>query len=413
MEVIKLQCASCGSPLEVKPDMERATCPYCGMTYLIGRNGDNTSGGRTKSANGDNPVDVLLIPLFANTVVNDTRLQTSAALNNERFPYTGSFANSILSDSHIEALDALDNKVQKAVRFISCIAYVTKKTYTLDIGDVKMDPVFLYYNAEKESKDEHFAPEEMSCFTEPEAIYTGRDSLAKPKGGYPVYEKKLNDKKNREYKERLSALIAKYQMDCKDTVRYSEVIERFYTRKTFFGGTEEKKRYWTERYTSRSLFVNVDPARARQFLTDEDISRLDRMESIACIPEMAAVIFKEFSKDARQQLEMRVHANITLEIVADKTVVKNLRNLRTHRQGSRTWQSPEWIEIVYHNYGMSTINDTAVLQYLAAYLIRHVDRMLQENGDPAWKLTSFFGEKTLTLSFYPTLKAVGVYNEWV
>ena len=84
MEVIKLQCASCGSPLEVKPGMERATCPYCGMTYLIGRNGDNASGGRTKSANGDNPVDVLLIPLFANTVVNDTRLQTSAALNNER-----------------------------------------------------------------------------------------------------------------------------------------------------------------------------------------------------------------------------------------------------------------------------------------------------------------------------------------
>ena len=170
MEVIKLQCTSCGSPLEVKPGMDRAGCPYCGMTYLIGRNGDNAAGERTKSANGDNPVDVLLIPLFANTVVNDTRLQASAALNNERFPYTGSFANSILSDSHIEALDALDNKVQKAVRFISCIAYVTKKTYTLDIGDVKMDPVFLYYNAEKENKDEHFAPEEMSCFTEPEAI---------------------------------------------------------------------------------------------------------------------------------------------------------------------------------------------------------------------------------------------------
>ena len=94
-------------------------------------------------------------------------------------------------------------------------------------------------------------------------------------------------------------------------------------------------------------------------------------------------------------------------------MVKNLRNTVTRRQGSRTWQSPQWIEIKYHNYGMSQINDSTVRQYLAAHLIMHLNRMLREGGDSAWKLSQFYGSSLLTLQFYPALKPVSVYNEWV
>ena len=94
-------------------------------------------------------------------------------------------------------------------------------------------------------------------------------------------------------------------------------------------------------------------------------------------------------------------------------MVKNLRNTVTRRQGSRTWQSPQWIEIKYHNYGMSQINDSTVRQYLAAHLIMHLNQMLREGGDSAWKLSQFYGSSLLTLQFYPALKPVSVYNEWV
>ena len=414
MEVLKLQCTSCGSPLEIKPGIDRAVCQYCGMTYLIGRNGDPAANTRTKNADGDNPVDVRLIPLSDNTVVYDSRLKAEVSAKQEGFPFSRSYTDSIYSDDMISSsLDKLGSKVQTGVRFLSCLAYVTGETYTLDIGDLKMDPVYMYYNGERNNDGKRFLPEELPYLVEPAAIYYDPDMLVRQKGDSPSYDKKKNENKNREYDAKVSLLIAKYRMDYTDTVCYSDVVVKPYTRKPLFGKAVTKQRYWAERYTCRSLFTNVTPELARQYLTDEDASRLARMESISCIPEMAAVMYKEFSKDAKYQLEQRIHEKITVEIGADGIVVKNLRNLVTHRQGNRTWQSPQWIEIDYHNYGMSTINDPAVTRYLAAHLIMHLNRMLRENGDPAWKLTGFYGDAKLTLYFYPALKAVGVYNEWV
>lgn len=420
MKLIKLQCSSCGGPLEIKPGIDRVRCPYCGMNYYLERKGTSGYANPGANATGDHPVDIVLVPLPENLI----SLSKSTDLSSAETCVLES-QGTFFSVDKINGFKGLDEELTKLARIIAPVQYLTKKTYTIDVGNQVLNPVLMYFDNNRAAGEAVLA-EEISHLVTANNIYhdnvkPAAITLTKPPRGRIWYSKKENDKANRDKSAALKTLMTKWHMTYADEVRYSKPFVRSERKKTLFGW-KDATRTFTKQYTIRRLSFEMGDELAKAFLSDQDISNINRIGQNECIGEMAEIIYREFSKDAKRQLELRQYGEITVEVQTKQIIIKNLRN-KTIQYGTDGKQTYSWapIYIQYSNYGMSDINRLDVECFLTAHLINHINHMIESNGDTRWNLRYCYTSDRMSpnndsgvhLEFSPALKTEGVYQNWI
>ncbi|MBQ9290644.1 MAG: hypothetical protein IJ210_11080 [Clostridia bacterium] len=413
MQLLKIQCQSCASPMEVKPGIDRVRCPACGMTYLIER--DRASHpGIPADASGDNPVDVMLVPFPHNTIsLGKNTLKNIPVLKD------------LSMDQHLLPRDSswtgLSKDLDVHLAFLARLVYATGETYTLDIGNFALDPVMMYYQGSDRHITGALSEEQIRCLVEPRKMT--KDTLRYSRGylhhhryGYRVYDQNVNAKKNQAVKAELDAVIRKYHLQVADTEKFTlPEVEKYY-RKTLFGH-KEAQRYWVRRYTDRRLFLTLDPHLARTFLSGDAVSRMDRMGALACIQDMAAIIYREFRKENQPGLNTQGYMNLELE--PSQIVIKNIRYDVRQTDHSNHWHADDWVYITFSHYGMQPLANQEQADMLAAHLIRGLKDLIRANHDMEWTLTEWYNYTGyshpygLDMKFMPSVKPVGIYNSWV
>ena len=141
MQLLKIQCTSCGSPMEVSPGINRVRCPSCGMTYLIDKGNSRKDPGFVEDASGDNPVEVLLVPLSNNTLPMHTydykgAANTGSTDNPCLYPEAGNWVIvdgvlKVYTDSSKTRINDQVIRILSADR-IEIFSYADGKTYILN-----------------------------------------------------------------------------------------------------------------------------------------------------------------------------------------------------------------------------------------------------------------------------------------
>ncbi len=414
MQLLKIQCTSCGSPMEVSPGINRVRCPSCGMTYLIDKGNSRKDPGFVEDASGDNPVEVLLVPLSNNTLPMHTYDYKGAA-------NTGSTDNPCL---YPEAgnWDFLEKALLRQLDFVACLAYVSDEAYTIDMGSFAINRVWMYYNPVSVPPYlTSLTPGQTQELVEPPKAYShygNWTSRLKKKGARtPYYDAAKNAESNAASLKSLERLIRKYHIEYVDEVRYTPLESEHYYKKRLFGGYRDIYRYWTTRYTSRRMYARFSPEDARPFLSDQMLSDIQRMKNVRCIEDIAAIIYREFSKEGG--LDLNTHGYMNLEIKDSQIVVKNIRYIDLPGDRGRHWKGDEWVYITYSHYGMQSLNRQEHVNILASLLIRRLNELTAANNDTDWNLTHWYttsgsdSKVGLDLQFMPSVKAVGVYKSWV
>lgn len=413
MQLLKLQCRSCGSPMEAKPGINRVRCPACGMTYLIERDSSRSPSGAVSDASGDHPVDVLLIPLSNTLPMHSWDYDSYNHLSGESTDMDYYAQN--------QSWDFLEKALRSQLTFVACLSYVTEETYTIDLGSFAVNQVLLYY--EPLSVPPYLtslSEDQVRKLVEPSKTYThfqGISRLVRKGASYASYDAGQNARNNEIYLGRLEPLIRKYQLEFVDSEKYTKLEPERYRYKPLLGKVREKYRYWTTRYTSRRMYARIDPALARTFVPEDVIRNIERMRSVDCIEDMAAVIYREFSKEG--DLDLHTFGYMALEIESSQIVIKNIRYIQSPTDRSRKWKGDQWVYITFSNYGMRPLDRQDLVHILASLLVRRLHELTRANHDTDWNLTYWYpssGQDSkvgLSMQFMPAVKAVGVYKSWV
>ena len=328
-------------------------------------------------------------------------------------------------DQHLLPRDSswtgLSKDLDVHLAFLARLVYATGETYTLDIGNFALDPVMMYYQGSDRHITGPLSEEQIRCLVEPRKMT--KDTLRYSRGylhhhryGYRVYDQSVNAKKNQTVKAELDAVIRKYHLQVADTEKFTlPEVEKYY-RKTLFGH-KEAQRYWVRRYTDRRLFLPLDPHLARTFLSGDAVSRMDRMGTLACIQDMAAIIYREFRKENQPGLNTQGYMNLELE--PSQIVIKNIRYDVRQTDHSNHWHADDWVYITFSHYGMQPLANQEQADMLAAHLIRGLKDLIRANHDMEWTLTEWYNYTGyshpygLDMKFMPSVKPVGIYNSWV
>ena len=410
MELLKLQCSSCGGSLEIKPGIDRLKCPYCGTNYLLKRDDNNTKSTMT-NASGDNPVDVVLVPMQENTIIFEPKdlVTIPSAMG----------ANGIRLDSDKEINPKLFEKIVEIIKLFACLVYLTKKDFQLELGQIPLDETLVYYKGKKKiGYDYVFSDEDLLDLVEPKKTYyhMGWDTLNKPQYNKDaLYDSKIKMKLNEEKKKIINDFITKYKIEYEDKVKCSSTICEHY-KKDVFIKTINCERFWTCKYTSRRLFLKMNYEMATKILSEDDITKLNKIGKQDCIKDMASIIYQELAHESEEQLKERKHNYIKLHFTKDHISIENPNNFKTmvSSGGAKSWKSQQFISIDYKNYGMSNVENKEINALLLAQTINYVFSLIDENKDVKWNISEVnFFDLVIELKLFPTVKAEGVYNSWI
>lgn len=411
-----MNCEQCGAALDIIPGINRIKCKACGMTYVVTEIIKQSSSSNIGNVDlsKDNPIEVSLVQLPQNTI----SLYRQA---------TEGLVTIFDPEWHADkrtSWEGFDTSLQEKLHFLAFFSYATGEEYMLDIGDYRINSIYLYYNADGPLEYKNIPEADREgLLVEPKKAYRQTDyynpgALVK---NYPIiYDKEKNAKQNQYDCGCMNALIRKHHIEFSDETKYAIAHQEKYFKTNLFGKRTEMRRFWVLKYTKRRLYIKFSQELARQYLTNDDMANIDKIGQNRCIADMAAIICKALRKSAKEQLEKRYQETLSYTVLYDMLNIPKVEGYVNHDKIRYVGKAGSYIP--YSHYGMGEIRKTNIQYCLAANIKNEINKNLEATGDPGWNITNWVISKDngpysydpyVEINMTPVLKTVGKYNSWI
>lgn len=420
MNLVKLQCNTCGAALDVKPWMSIIKCEYCGMSYAVEK--DTTEKDvKTNNTNDDNPANIKISPIdvdivdfkYINAPYNWENIISNEVLDFVKTLYSNLDCNDKNANSRNKncayyyyppllnkedegmIIEANTIKLQHRIKLFAALSYLNNESYDLNIGSyiLNIRPCRREFLKGFENPTPTVLEADLDKYVEPN-VYPKSESLnpLDQKNIVVQYNKKDREKDSK-YREELSLkLIKKFNLKYRDEEKYTFSRNRLIHKHALISS----KPYsiyegWITRFTERNLSLQINSQNAKDYLNDTDLNLLDKIGNKKCLTEICDIINRNLHTNLEQQLNNRKYKIVYLSIFDSYVSIGDER-------------------INFKTFGMEDINDDTIKVFLMANILKNTIKEFDNKFKIGYSLID---AKSLTVGLAPTIKTEAEYDKWV
>ncbi|MCQ2540039.1 MAG: hypothetical protein MJ114_06270 [Acetatifactor sp.] len=301
------------------------------------------------------------------------------------------------------------------LRLFACVSYLARTSFHLTIGRMVGDTCLMYtdkYDQVKSVRSDTAAPltsDEISRLIE---IKTARMYVDSYKGvadldnfensgflrskeqrhGFDIGNilsrkhivdvKAYNDAKAGQRRQLVEELIEKYQIHCTDSIKYSLPVWIGDTERSLFGKETYRGRLGCVRYTEKLLQVDMTPDRAAWILGQEEQEKLDKINSLSYVAEVAKNIYRMLQEV--ESLKESGKGEISVLLTAESNRVVFVSGIELQSTPKDSFQR-KVVDFFYKDHGMRDITEEPrLLMFVLSAIVAKIRILSEESGSATW-----------------------------
>lgn len=419
MNLVKLQCATCGAALDVKPWMNIIKCEYCGMSYAVEKEKTEKKVNTTNNTNDDNPANIKITPIdvdavdfkYINAPYNWEEIISNNVTEFEKSLYSNNncynanirtenccyyyYPSSLKKEDEEMVLLANTTKLELRIKLFAALSYLNNESYNLNIGSYMLNirQCRREYPKGVDNPSNVVSDEDLDKYVEPNSYPKSESLNPFDQKNISVKYNKKDREKDSKYREELSMnLIKKFHLNYSDEEKYTFSRNRLITKHSKISS----KPYsiyegWVTRFTERKLSLQINSTNAKEYLSDKDIELLDKIGKKPFLSEIYDSINKKLHTNLEQQLNNRKYKILYLSIF--DSYINNCDE-----------------RINFKTYGMEDIKDDTIKVFLMANILNNT---MKEFNDKFKIGYSLIDVNSLSVGLAPTIKTEAEYDKWV